>query len=156
MADENFKVIVLRPPMIYGKGSKGNYPTLVKFAKKLSVFPDIDNERSMLYIENLCEFLCQVMLAKNVKENAIVLIPQNGEWTKTSQMVEEIAKASGKKIRKLRILNPTVLIGSKIPGKIGRLVNKAFGNQSYDLAMSIYDFPYQLVSIKESIKKTEG
>lgn len=156
LADENFKVIVLRPPMIYGKGSKGNYPTLAKFAKKLPVFPDIDNERSMLYIENLCEFLCQVMLVKDVKENAVVLIPQNREWMKTSQMVEEIAKASGKKIRKLRILNPVVLIGSKVPGKIGELVNKAFGNQSYDLAMSTYDFPYQVVSVKKSIDKTEG
>ena len=57
LADEQFKVTVLRPPMIYGKGSKGNYPTLAKMAKKLPIFPDIQNERSMLYIENLCEFL---------------------------------------------------------------------------------------------------
>lgn len=45
MADDNFKVIALRPPMIYGKGSKGNYPTLAKLAKKLPVFPDVDNQR---------------------------------------------------------------------------------------------------------------
>ncbi len=57
LADDMFKVTVLRPPMIYGKGSKGNYPVLAKMAKKLPVFPDIKNERSMLYIENLCEFL---------------------------------------------------------------------------------------------------
>ena len=57
LADADFKVAVLRPPMIYGKGSKGNYPTLAKMAKKLPVFPDVKNRRSMLYIENLCEFL---------------------------------------------------------------------------------------------------
>lgn len=39
--DESFKVCVLRPPMIYGPGSKGNYPVLAKFAKKLPVFPHI-------------------------------------------------------------------------------------------------------------------
>ena len=50
LADDNFKVIVLRPPMIYGKGSKGNYPTLAKFAKKLPIFPKVKNERSMLYL----------------------------------------------------------------------------------------------------------
>ena len=61
LADDSFTVTVLRPPMIYGKGSKGNYPTLSKMAKKLPVFPKVMNERSMLYIENLCEFLCQVM-----------------------------------------------------------------------------------------------
>lgn len=32
LADESYKVTVLRPPMIYGKGSKGNYPTLAKLA----------------------------------------------------------------------------------------------------------------------------
>ena len=32
LADDRFKVVVLRPPMIYGKGSKGNYPTLAKLA----------------------------------------------------------------------------------------------------------------------------
>ena len=60
LAESSFMVSVLRPPMIYGKGSKGNYSTLAKMAKKLPIFPDIQNERSMLYIENLCEFLCQI------------------------------------------------------------------------------------------------
>ena len=77
--------------MIYGKGSKGNYPTLAKISKKLPVFPDIDNQRSMLYIDNLCEFLCRLMLVKQYERNAVVLIPQNKEWTKTSEMVKEIA-----------------------------------------------------------------
>ena len=156
LADDNFKVIVLRPPMIYGKGSKGNYPTLAKLAKKLPVFPDVNNQRSMLHIDNLCEFLCQIMLVKKVKENAIVLIPQNAEWTKTTDMVKEIAKDSGKKIRILKIMKPVVLLGRKMPGKIGGLVNKAFGNSCYAHKLSVYDgLTYQKVSLKESIERTE-
>ena len=54
LCDDNFKVVILRPPMIYGKGSKGNDPTLSKYAKKLPFFPYVDNVRSMLYIENFC------------------------------------------------------------------------------------------------------
>ena len=157
LADDKFKVIVLRPPMIYGKGSKGNYPTLAKLAKKLSVFPDVQNERSMLYIENLCEFLCQIMLVGEVKENAVVLIPQNAEWTRTSDIVKEIADVSGRNVSKLEILNPAVLVGSKMPGKIGRLVNKAFGNSCYAHEMSVYPgIEYQKVSLRESIYRTEG
>ena len=157
LADDSFKVVVLRPPMIYGKGSKGNYPTLAKLAKKLPVFPKIDNERSMLHIDNLCEFLCQIMLVKEVKENAIVLIPQNSEWTKTSEMVREIADVGGKRIRIVGILNPAVWIGSKVPGKIGGLVNKAFGNSAYEQGISVYEgIDYQKVDLKESIRRTEG
>lgn len=157
LADDKFKVVVLRPPMIYGKGSKGNYPTLAKLAKKFPVFPDVDNERSMLHIDNLCEFLCQIMLVEEVKENEIVLIPQNAEWTKTSEMVKEIGKSSGKRVRIVGILNPAVWLGSKMPGKIRGLVNKAFGNFAYKQNISVYEgIDYQKVDLKESIRRTEG
>ena len=157
LADADFKVIVLRPPMIYGKGSKGNYPVLAKLAKKLPVFPDVDNERSMLHIDNLCEFLCQVMLVKEFVMPAIVLIPQNSEWTKTSEMVYEIAEVSDRKIRNIKILKPAVWIGGKVPGKVSNLVNKAFGNSVYSQDMSKYEgIDYRVVSLKSSIVKTEG
>ena len=157
LADENFQVIVLRPPMIYGKDSKGNYPTLAKLAKKLPIFPDVNNERSMLYIENLCEFLCQIMLVKNISRNAIVLLPQNEEWTKTSVMVSEIAKASGKDIAVLKALKIAVIVGGKMPGKIGELINKAFGNNCYAHHISVYSgINYQHTALAESIEKTEG
>lgn len=155
-ADDSFKVLVIRPPMIYGKGSKGNYPTLAKLAKKLPVFPYVDNKRSMLHIDNLCEFLCQIMLVSDIKENATVFMPQNAEWTKTSDMVEKIADISGKKIRILKIFRPAVFIGSKMPGKIGGLVNKAFGNSCYEHGLSDYEgIKYQTTSLSESVAKTE-
>ena len=157
LADDSFKVIVLRPPMIYGKGSKGNYPVLAKLAKKLPVFPNVDNERSMLYIENLCEFLCQVMLVREIKQNATVLIPQNAEWTNTSAMVEEIAKVSEKKIAIMKILKPAVAVAGKIPGKIGGMTNKAFGNSCYAHAISVYPgLDYQRISLKQSVDRTES
>lgn len=156
LADDTYKVLVLRPPMIYGKDSKGNYRTLAKLAKKLPIFPDVDNERSMLYIENLCEFLCQIMLLKPYHRNSVVLLPQNGEWTKTSDMVKVIAQTSGKKITELQCFAPAVWIGSKMPGKIGGLVNKAFGNNCYDKQISCYDgLKYQVTSAKKSVVKTE-
>lgn len=156
LADENFKVLVLRPPMIYGKGSKGNYVTLSKLAKKMPIFPDVKNQRSMLHIDNLCEFLCQIMLIK-VRQNAIVLLPQNSEWTKTSEMVRQIAEANGKRILLSKCLVPLVRIAGKVPGKIGGLANKAFGNNVYEHSVSIYPgINYQIVDIKESVKRTEG
>ena len=157
LADATFKVIVLRPPMIYGKESKGNYPILAKLAKKLPIFPEVFNERSMLYIENLCELLCQIMLIKEIKINSVVLVPQSSEWTKTSDMVYEISRISGKKIKNLKILAPAVWIGGKIPGKIGDLVNKAFGNNAYSQDMSEYEgIDYRVADLRESIEKTEG
>ena len=157
LADDEFQVIVLRPPMIYGKGSKGNYPTLAKLAKKLPVFPDVDNQRSMLHIDNLCEFLCQIMLLEGFKKNAVVLIPQNETWTKTSNMVEEIASVCNRKIIVSSIFKPFVSMAGIIPGKVSGLVNKAFGNNCYSYTVSGYEgINYQIVNLRESIVRTEG
>lgn len=151
LASDNYIVTVLRPPMIYGKGSKGNYPTLAKMAKKLPVFPNVQNERSMLYIENLCEFLCKVM----IRGEGGIFWPQNSEYTKTSDIVKLIAEASGHKIHVSKGWNWVVGLAKIIPGKPRGLANKAFGNLSYDQNMSKYGFDYQIVDLKTSIEKTE-
>ena len=152
LSSENFTVTVLRPPMIYGKGAKGNYSMLAKMAKKLPFFPNVNNERSMLYIENLCEFLCQVM----IRGCGGIFWPQNAEYTRTSEMVDMIARVADHKINVSSAWNWGVDIAAHIPGKISDLANKAFGNFVYAQEMSQYDFPYQLVSFRESIKRTEG
>lgn len=151
LADESFTVTVLRPPMIYGKGSKGNYPILAKLAKKLPIFPDVQNERSMLYIENLCEFLCQVMM----RGKGGVFWPQNAEYSRTSEMVKIIAESCGTKIAVSKAWNWIVTIAAHVPGKTSGLTSKAFGNLSYDQSMSWYDFDYQLFTLRESIQRTE-
>ena len=150
--DESFTVTVLRPPMIYGKGSKGNYPLLSKMAKRLPFFPDIQNERSMLYIDNLCEFLCQIM----IRGEGGVFFPQNAEYTRTSEMVRIIGNVTGHRIAVSKAWNWIVFFASHMPGKVRDLANKAFGNMSYDKEMSVYDFKYQIFDLKSSIERSEG
>ena len=153
LADDSFHVAVLRPPMIYGKGSKGNYPLLAKMAKKLPVFPDIQNERSMLYIGNLCEFLCLLMQSGE----GGIYFPQNAEYVQTSEMVRLIAKTAGHKIWITKLLNPAVWLAGKIPGKVSGMVNKAFGNMRYELEMSeAFDRKYRYFDLERSIRLTEG
>lgn len=147
LQDDNFKVVILRPPMIYGKGSKGNYPKLAKTAIILPVFPDIDNERSMLHIDNLCEFI-RLMIDN---EEQGTFFPQNAEYVSTSGLVRLIAEVHGKKIRLIKVFNPVV----KILGSVINLVNKVFGNLVYDKSMSTYKMNYQIMDLKSSIKITE-
>lgn len=151
LADDYFTVTVLRPPMVYGRGSKGNYPMLSRIAKKFPIFPDVQNERSMLYIKNLCEFLAQVML----RECGGIYWPQNAEYSRTSDVVKMISEAGGHRIVVSRAFNWVVVLASHIPGRISGLTNKAFGNLSYDKSLSNYDFDYQIISLKESISMTE-
>lgn len=142
----SFKICILRPPMIYGPGCKGNYQMLSKLAKKLPVFPNIKNERSVLYVGNLCYFIKECI----DKENTGIYFPQNSEYVSTSQLVEEIARVNGKTIHLTRLLNPFVYIASKIPGKVGGLCNKAFGNMTYSFAECI-----QVFTLTDSVRGTE-
>ena len=151
LMEESFKVVILRPPMIYGKGSKGNYPLLAKMAKKLPFFPNVDNQRSMLYVGNLCKFIS--LMIEN-EENGI-FFPQNAEYVRTSDMVQAIAKAHGKKMRLVKIFNPFLRLLGKLGGKPGGLVNKAFGNMVYEQEMSEYREDYRVADLQESVRLTE-
>lgn len=152
LRDDNFKVVVLRPPMIYGKGSKGNYPELSKLAGRLPVFPIVNNKRSMLYIDNLCEFV--KLMIDNEEEG--IFFPQNDEYTNTSEMVKMIADAKHHKIIMLPFTNLAVKAMIKFPGKIGTLAGKAFGDSAYEMEMSEYKDRYIIESLGLSILNTEG
>jgi len=147
LESDAFKIVVLRPPMIYGKGSKGNYPRLANMAKKIPVFPDIDNERSMLHIDNLCEFI-KVMIDH---EETGLYFPQNKEYVKTSELVKTIAEVHGKKIWITKLFNPVL----RLMFGIG-IINKVFGNLVYEKSMSDYDKAnYRIRDFRESIELTE-
>mgnify|MGYP004543947927 FL=1 len=148
LEDKNFRVVILRPPMIYGPGCKGNYPVLSLFAQRLPVFPYVDNERSMLFVDNLMAFV-KLMIDN---EESGTFFPQNAEYSNTSELVRMIAEAHGKKL----ILVRGFTWALKFLGFFTALVDKAFGSLSYDMSMSEYPGgEYRLYSLEESIRITE-
>lgn len=145
--DDSFKVVILRPPMIYGKGSKGNYPLLAKLALKTPIFPNVKNQRSMLYVGNLCEFVR--LMVEN--EESGIFWPQNAEYSNTGEMVKMIAAAHGKKLTLVKGFGWALKLMSHLTG----LVNKAFGNLCYAKELSEYKTDYRVKSLKDSVEETE-
>ena len=142
-----FKVAILRPPMIYGSNSKGNFLRLGWLATKTPVFPAWHNKRSMLYIDNLAEFVKQII----IHECGGTFYPQNKELADTVEIVRYFAHKYHKKIWISRIFNPFVWLGSKFL----KPLPKMFSDSYYVPEMSKYDFEYQLVSLEESLKGIE-
>ena len=142
---DTFKVCILRPPMIYGPNSKGNFPRLVKLAHKTPIFPAWHNKRSMLYIDNLAEFVKQAV----ERELSGIFYPQNLEFADTVEIIRFFAKSAGHNVWITKLLNPFVWLGSFVLQPI----NKMFATYYYDPKMSKMDFDYQLVSFEESLKK---
>lgn len=146
LADDHFKVSIIRSPMVYGRGCKGNYNTLSILARKLPVFPDFDNYRSAIYVGNLAE-LIRIILEKGLEGT---FCPQDEFITSTRNMVERIARARGKKIRFLKCLNPLV----RLAGKSG-VVRRAFGDMAYAPEMSAFPDNYRIYDPDASIRNTE-
>ena len=129
LCDDTFQVAILRPPMIYGKGCKGNYQKLLKLVKITPVFPNIENKRSMIYIDNLSEFVRT--LVDNLQHG--LMFPQNEEYVCTAKFVEEIAKSYTKHIYFTQALNPVV----RVLRKRMSIFNKIFGDLIYKETGSI-------------------
>lgn len=147
LSSDSFRVVILRCPMIYGKGGKGNFARLEKLALKLPVFPKVENKRSMLYAGNLAEF---VRLMIDNDESGIYW-PCNKECANTSELVRMIAEAHGKKV----FLIPGFKWALKLMSCFTKYVNKAFGSFSYLDGLGEYKVDYRLYSLAESIKETE-
>ena len=147
LADEAFKLAVIRPPMVYGKGCKGNYATMSKLAKKLPVFPWVDNQRSMLYIDNLSELVRLVI----EDEAEGIFCPQNDEYVNTSDMVNLIAHANGRNILIIKGLTWAL----KLLRPFTSVADKAFGSLCYDRQISAYPRNYCVKDLQESVLETE-
>lgn len=145
LEDDNFKVCILRPCMIYGPNAKGNFPRLAKLATKTPVFPCWHNKRSMLYIDNLAEFVKQAML----RQLSGTFYPQNREQADTVEIIRFFAHHAGHKVWISRIFNPLVWLGSFVLQPL----NKMFATYYYSPEMSQMDFDYQLVGFEESLRR---
>ncbi|HFU3984090.1 TPA: NAD-dependent epimerase/dehydratase family protein, partial [Streptococcus suis] len=134
LESDGFKITIIRPPMIYGEGAKGNYPRLARLAKVLPLFPMIDNQRSMLYIGNFCCFLVAIIN----RGSKGIFFPQNKHYVNTSSLVSKIAEVHNRRIFLTRVFNPII-------NRLFRFdtIKKLFGNIIYEKDMSQYEFEYQ-------------
>jgi UDP-glucose 4-epimerase len=136
LSSETFTVSVLRAPMVYGKDCPGNYQILRKIALRAPFFPDIENQRSMIHIDNLCECIRLVWESRK----AGLIFPQNNDYVSTRDRVSRIAEENGRKIAFVPWFNGLI---RWMTGKQSA-VTKAFGNLTYDMALSADRFSYAI------------
>lgn len=150
LADENFHIAIIRSPLVYSEKAVDNFLKLTKYAKKGIIFPKIENRRSMIYADNLCELVRLIA----VNNGAGIYYPQQEEYICTSELVKDVASALGHRMFLISILNPIFFVISK---KM-MFIRKVFGNLAYDMDLSkCFDGAYIVVDYKESIERlTKG
>lgn len=145
LQSEDFQVSIVRSPLVYGEGCKGKYRKLSRLVKILPIFPKMDNLRSMIHIDNLTEFIKQIIDNQNADERdkkageSEIYFPQNREYVNISKLVHGIAKTNGREIKMPQVFNG-IIRKIKLP-----VIERLFFDLQYDMEMSDYKFDYRIV-----------
>ena len=144
--DKSFNVAIIRAPLVYNENATDNFKRLKDFALTYSIFPKIDNMRSMLYADNLCELVRLIV----VENGSGYYYPQDEDYYCTSKLVKDIANTAGKKMHLTKIFNLPIYIFSK---RI-LLIRKVFGSLAYDNTISeAFEGRYRIVCYEEAINR---
>ena len=122
LSDETFRTAILRLPMVYGEGCRGNYALLTKYADLMPVFPALCGNRSAIAVESLAEYMRGVIDIGA----AGVMYPQDEEYATTPGMLKKIRAGRGKRTHIIKILDPFI----RIFGDLG-IMRRIFGGIAY-------------------------
>ncbi len=149
ISSEKFSVTIVRPPMIYGPKSKGNFNSLIKYSPRLFFVPKISNMRSILYIDNLSIFI-ELVIDKNI---CGTLFPRNIMIVSTNDIISTIKMYRSKTYRESYLLGILVKISINYVG----FIKKIYGSRYYDNSIDTYSdnsidlIEYNHTDFKESV-----
>lgn len=101
LENDNFKIAILRAPIVNGYKAPGNMNSLINLVNKISILPfaNIQNKRSMVHVGNLCHLVDQVM----IQEKAGIFLASDDELLSTTKLIELIANGLNKKVYLIKI-----------------------------------------------------
>ena len=145
LENERFRVTILRPMMVFGRGCKGNYNALAAMARRAPLFPNFPNRRGMVYIDDLAE-----CVRRHIDEGAGGIFHPQTFIASTADLARAVAKAHGRRALFPRFLNGPV----RMLGKSGT-VRRAFGGFYYREDMADHGFAPGTLTLEECVRRTE-
>ena len=113
------EVVIVRPPLVYGRNAPGNFGKLVRWVESKNNVPlplgAVHNIRSVIAIDNLVSFISTCI--KNPKAANEIFLISDDEDLSTTQILRSIAKAFNKRIILIPIPLSWMRFLAKIVGK---------------------------------------
>lgn len=154
--NSTMEVVIIRPPLVYGPGVKGNFASMLRWVRKRVPLPfgAVDNRRSLVALDNLVDFivLCAKPELSPQAANQVFFI-SDGEDISTGDLLRKVAVAYGVKPRLWPVSERWMRWGAGILGKKA-LADRLFGSLVVDARRARNLLAWQpVISMDEQLKK---
>ncbi|MFL6836793.1 MAG: NAD-dependent epimerase/dehydratase family protein, partial [Bradyrhizobium sp.] len=148
----DMSVTIIRPPLVYGSGARGNFGLLEKAVTLGIPLPlaGINNCRAFLSVENLASFV--VYRLSHPQPKFDVFLVADNEQVSTPEFIERLAKAAGKPPRLFRMPRPLLRALLGISGR-SEVSDSLFGSLELDLSKAAATGWRPSVTLDEGLKR---
>lgn len=153
VANSGMELVIIRPPLVYGPGVKGNFSSLLAIAKKNLPLPlgAINNKRSMVALANLVDLIITCVRHPNAANQTFLV--SDGHDISTTQLLEMMIQATGKSPLLLPVPISWLRLFGRVIGKQA-MIDRLCGNLQVDISHTKHTLGWQPpISLEEGIKR---
>ena len=131
--ETGMEVVIIRPPLVYGPGVKGNFASMIKLIQKGLPLPlgAIDNQRSLVALDNLVDLI--ITCVDHPAAANQVFLAGDGEDVSTTQLLRGVARAAGKPCRLVPVSAGTLHFAATLLGKKA-MAQRLLGSLQVDIS----------------------
>ena len=151
--ETGLELVVIRPPLIYGPGVKGNFEAMIRWIERGIPLPlgAVNNKRSFIALDNITDFILGC-LQRTAAANHTFLI-SDGEDMSTPDLLRRIGQALGKTVRLFPVPPRMLWAGARLVGKPD-MARKLVGSLQVDSSATCKTLNWSPpISVDEAIKR---
>jgi nucleoside-diphosphate-sugar epimerase len=152
-AETGLEVVIIRPPLVYGPGVKGNFASMIKLVEKGLPLPlgAIRNKRSLVVLDNLVDLI--ITCIDHPAAANQVFLAGDGEDLSTTELLQGVAKAMGKPSRLVPVPAGLLMFGATMLGKKA-MAQRLLGSLQVDISKARNLLGWQPpMSVEEGLKR---
>lgn len=152
-AETGMELVIIRPPLVYGPGVKGNFASMIRLMEKGLPLPlgAVGNKRSLVALDNLVDLI--VTCVDNPAAANQVFLAGDGQDLSTTELLRGVANAMGKSARLLPVPAGLLMLGASMLGKRA-VAQRLLGSLQVDISKAREILGWQPpVSVEEGLAR---
>lgn len=152
-AETGMELVIIRPPLVYGPGVKGNFASMIRLMEKGLPLPlgTVRNKRSLVALDNLVDLIVTCVDSPAAANQ--VFLAADGQDISTTELLRNVANAMGKPARLLPVPSGLLMLGASLFGKKA-VAKRLLGSLQVDISKARELLGWQPpVSVEEGLAR---